>query len=769
MKLTRIIYQLAFWPLVIICFPCSVLITHGFTAAAGASQPKVLPGDRSGEGYRQALDLIRQGKTAEAMPLLEAAWRKHPDNTHLLADYLSALVWLGLYGKAIQLYTAQRAALEDIQYLSRNMAKAYYETGDYRQAQTLYGQAFTLDHSDAEALKGLVFASCKLTDYQKAIAAWLTAYQKKSLPPHTLTALKFYLIQHMGAPSLARQYARAAGIKDRKLLVALTGDLAAEHIKWEEYGSAQEILKQQLLDDPDNFRARADYIVALRQQHRMKEVVEQYRILEKAGRPVPYWVTESVADALFYLKQPEEAVRFYQLRLEQNPLVPFPPSMGLFYAYSDMREWDRAARVWDQIADLLNHYKLNYLEKNEALQARGWSFIDRDKLQEAQNYFEASLEQAGLNPGFRAGLGYTFYYRGWPRRALEQFQIARNVGPEDILARTGEVLALNDLNHKCAARNLAAELYRKYPYDLRVQDTYETLRVEDMPLAWGDARFIQEWPGVTEYRFRGGITGTVTPIFKVFTEVLHLYGREETNGQKFISFWDRWGFGFNWVVLPPFTLTQSVSWDYLKGGNFGSYTKIAWQVNDQFRAAASYNSFNLDIPLRALATGVVGKTARFDLKYTENELRDYGLIFISNWLSDGNYNPALLLGFDQNVINHPDWKLRIAPQFSYVRYSNQQVPYFSPNFEYSLTLNPSLQIVHYERYDKNVRSNIKAEIGLYKQSGFNFYPLAGITYEQKIQTSKTFELKWSVGYLLRVYDGNYTNAFETYFLLNKKF
>ena len=248
-----------------------------------------------------------------------------------------------------------------------------------------------------------------------------------------------------------------------------------------------------------------------------------------------------------------------------------------------------------------------------------------------------------------------------------------------------------------------------------------------------------------------------------------MHAQEKSGGRQYTFFWDRWGFGFNWIVVPPVTLTQSVSWDYLKGGNVGSFTRIAWQVNDHLRAAASYNSFNLDIPLRALATGVVGKTALFDLRYTENELRQYGLIFISNWLSDGNYNPALWLGFDQKVINHPDWKLRIGPQFSYVRYSKQQVPYFSPNFEYSLTLNPSLQIVHYKRYDKSVESNIKTEIGLYKESRYGFYPLTGITYEQRIQTSKTFELKWSVGYLLRVYDGNYTNALETYFLFNKKF
>ena len=41
-------------------------------------------------------------------------------------------------------------------------AKAFYETGNYRQAQPLYVQAFSFDNSDAEALKGVIFSSWKL-------------------------------------------------------------------------------------------------------------------------------------------------------------------------------------------------------------------------------------------------------------------------------------------------------------------------------------------------------------------------------------------------------------------------------------------------------------------------------------------------------------------------------------------------------------------------------------------------------------------------------
>ena len=761
--LTRLICRLVVLPMVLTCFSVVTLVNP-----ASSQTIKI---DNGEEGYRRALDLLKQDKTTEALPLLEAAWRTHADNSHILADYLSALVWLGQYNKAINLYAAHKNTVAGVNYLYRNMAKAFYETKDFRQAQTLYGQAFAFDQSDAEALKGLIFCAVKLQEYHDAVRAWLAAYQKKTIPPHTLAGLRVYLLQHVGAASLALRCAQEAGIADKDLLESLKGDVAAERIKWEENDAAIQILELQLLDNPENFRARCDYVVALRNKFRMQEILEQYEIIKKSGRPAPYWVTEVVADALLYLKRPREAVKFYQLRLEQNPEDPFTAYMGLYSSYTELREWDKADKTWNRIDDLLKHWKVNFVEKHEAFEARGWYYLYQDKLKEGQDYFDACLREAGLYSGFRTGLGQTYYFRGWSRQALEQFKISRNVAPDDVAARIGEATALNDLNYKYEARSLAAELYRKYPYDLHVQDLNENLQVEDMPRILGEARLIKEWAGATEYRFRSGVSASVNPVFKVFTDVLHMHSYENSSGQKFAFSWDRVGLGINWIVLPSLTLTQSASSDYLKGRDLGSFTKVDWQASERLKASASFDSFSLDIPLRARATGVKGKTAVLDLGYHESDLRDYGLLFTSNWLSDGNYNPSILLGFDQNVINNPDWKVRLGPQFYYGRYSKDQnvVPYFSPNFEYSIGLKPSLQITLYEMYDKKIRSNVYMEVALYKESGFNFFPTAGIMYEQEIRTSKTFWLKWTVGYYARVYDGVYTNVLETFLTLNKRF
>jgi biofilm PGA synthesis protein PgaA len=765
-EITKLFIRLMVWSVAINCLTCFAFV--GSAYSAGKSPRAEMPGT---EGYTRALDLIKQGKNSEALPLLETAWRDNPRNSHILADYLATLVWLRQYDKAIKIYAAHRNTVKGVPYLYRNMAKAYFERENYRQAQPLYLQAFSFDHSDAEALKGVIFASWKLRRYLTGFKAWLTAYQQQSVAPQTLEAMKIYMMRHLGASTLAWLYARQVGVKDKQLMASLQGDVAQERIKWEEYDVAIQILEQELRENPGNFRARCDYILALRDQKKMQEVLDQYQMIEKSGQPSPYWVTEAVADALLYSKRPKEAVKFYRRRLDQSSEAPFNPTMGLASTYTELRDWDNAEQSYGQVQALLKQQRLNADEAYDALVARGWFLIYQDKLQEAQEVFNTYVGRAGLGPGFRSGLGSAYYFRGWPRRALEQFRIVHYMDAKYVPAQLGLAASLNEIGYKYEARRLAAELYQKYPRDLHVIDLYENLRVEDLNTFWGDARFTREWPGVVEYRFRTGAIATITPLFNVFSNIMHMHSRENSSGQRYAYSWDRLGGGFNWRLLPSLTLTEAVSADYLKGRDLGSFTKVNWQANDHLRAAASFDSFSLELPLRARATGVKGKTANLDLSYHESDLREYGLGLTSNWMSDGNYNPSVILFMDQKVINNPNWKLRLGPEFYYGRYSKNanDVPYFSPNFEYSLSLKPTLQIIWHDMYDKKIRTNVYTHIGIYKEWGYGIYPTTGITLEQEIKLSKTFAMRATVGYNLRVYDGEYTNVLDGFFTLVKRF
>ena len=128
-------------------------------AGGSFAQNQNLKAQRAQEAYKQAVKMMKQGKSREAIPLLEGALRELPDNNHLKADYVSAMVWSGYYRRAIKYYESHSANLRKIKYLSRNIAKAYFELKDYKKALAFYEKAFAANRSDQEAFKGIIYTS----------------------------------------------------------------------------------------------------------------------------------------------------------------------------------------------------------------------------------------------------------------------------------------------------------------------------------------------------------------------------------------------------------------------------------------------------------------------------------------------------------------------------------------------------------------------------------------------------------------------------------
>jgi hypothetical protein len=104
--------------------------------------------------------------------------------------------------------------------------------------------------------------------------------------------------------------------------------------------------------------------------------------------------------------------------------------------------------------------------------------------------------------------------------------------------------------------------------------------------------------------------------------------------------------------------------------------------------------------------------------------------------SDTNRNYDFAAFFNQTVINHPDVKVRAGFQAGYSRYTEQNVDYFSPPFVYTMMFTPTIHWTHYHYYDRHYRTSFYPRVGLNKQIGYDFFPVAGLTLEQKLKWSK---------------------------------
>jgi hypothetical protein len=102
-----------------------------------------------------------------------------------------------------------------------------------------------------------------------------------------MAATKVFILENLGASDDALKIAREAKLKDKGLLESLEGDVAVARLRWDETDQALALLEAQLARQPENWRVRQDYIVALRQKDRMQESYNSMH-LSTVGQPAPY-------------------------------------------------------------------------------------------------------------------------------------------------------------------------------------------------------------------------------------------------------------------------------------------------------------------------------------------------------------------------------------------------------------------------------------------------------------------------------------------------
>jgi hypothetical protein len=221
--------------------------------------------------------------------------------------------------------------------------------------------------------------------------------------------------------------------------------------------------------------------------------------------------------------------------------------------------------------------------------------------------------------------------------------------------------------------------------------------------------------------------------------------------------------------VPQLTLRQAVGFDYLKGNEVGSYTKVQWRPTDPLKITGEFDSFSLSVPIRARARGVAAKEAALAVTYTESDLRDYGIASTLYLLDDNNQNPGVTAFFNQTVLNYPDVKVRAGFRANYYRYTRDNVDYFSPLFDYTFLFTPSIHWTLYQFYDRLYRTSLYLRGGVNKQIGFDFFPVAGCTLEQRLEWSKTFALTATVSYDQQLYNGVYSHVLGAYVGFKKYF
>ncbi len=685
--------------------------------------------------------------------------RIYPNN--LLSKVAWAYFKIGRIERATSLYTL---VLErNPGYLPATIGLAYCLSADGKGGRALE----ILDRLPLQEQKNIEVGFARAFVFERLAQFWNAVREYDRilvLVPKNKTArrLRLRALADLGATSLALETAHHDLPDQPDLQEDLLGDSAVDRLRWEEPRTAKEILRP-LLRDRKNLRARLDYVVALAENMEMEDAAAAYEDLLRDGISPPSWVLNNAAEAYLYLERPDKALELY------NKAITLEPSSvnsrrGKFYTLQELRRWREAEEVLDSF-DKEQPYTLKSGNaavpdrlKLEIAIDRGWFIAYGEDYREAEKFLADLRDKAPANTEIRNGLAHVHLWRGWPRKALREFNIIATLAPDYKGALTGKAAALNTLAYKEEARELSSNLLSAYPKDRHVQRLARELSIETFREVLTDFSFTRDEDGFEEIRTEM----TVSQLLSLYSTLYACFLWEQSSGNGLKQRFERTGLGLRHVFNSSWTLNQKFSVNYNDGKDFGSLTALRFTPDDAWSFDLSYDSFSTDVPLRARVFGISSDKIAAGIVYRRSEWRSHGLVLSQMNFSDGNRRQVALLNYQQGLFVRNDWKMRVSLDLGLTRNSLQDAPYFNPSHDLTLSITPMIEQTIRRIYGRAFVHRLFLSVGAYDQTGFGTRPIASLRYQQEYDFSDTQALLWGFSLSRNVYDGQSVGSYSLY-------
>ena len=509
-------------------------------------------------------------------------------------------------------------------------------------------------------------------------------------------------------------------------------------------------------------RLRLDRMVGLRDRVRMSEVVAEGDALRADG-DLPQYAEEAYADALLYLRRPEDARDAYRRVLAASP-KDVNARYGLFYTSVELEDFDTAYAaidglvddepIWRTYQDDPTRYDNGDRAYAEATAAQARFFANQ--LAKAWAQITRITDAAPANPTARHVLYEVANARGWPRRAEAEGEIAAGLAPDAV----GSKIALAEIaiaNHRFTeAQRMVGELLALYPEDQAVRRLARDL---DADLRW--VFEFEAKPGDSEGGGANATGKTLTLQTKLTTPPIDDNWRffalgDYANAHPPEGYVDRSraSAGVEWRI-PHFTATLYPSQNSGTVSKAGGGATMDWWVTDQIELAVAGELFSWDTPLRALLHGITADEISAKATYRWDESRSLSASFAYLPFTDDNQRLSGGLTYKELLVNQPGFDITgIAELSSSGNSRGAAAPYYNPSRD--LTFDGGVLIEHtlWRRYDDSLVQALTINGGLYSEQGFHDDWIATINYEHRWRLDPLTAFHYGVMLTRRVYDGS---------------
>jgi biofilm PGA synthesis protein PgaA len=795
-------------------FPCSgcmlrlrfyvsffTLLLVGAIYAGGSEAPRAR--------REAAVVQARNGDAKNGLAALQELLLQYPDDPRLLADTTIVANWAGNDQLVLDLFARPLTPKDDSGVVeaaarsARNLdrfeqsvelfrraekldpsrwqpqlgeAMALTELGEFVSAQKLM-QPLLLDHkSEKDVILGEAYLASRQTDFIGSIA--MDQYYLEQSPSNTQVRSDLTL-----ALSRAGSQTYAADIysKDVTPLVpqteqVLSGAAGGEQVGWGEVYAPTRALERadselaleklnrvvtaSVPGDGTWKLAQYDRILAFYDLRQMRDVIQLYEQLRRAGLDVRTYALSSVAGAYLALHQPKRAEELYRELLKQEPEDgtawsglayaqmesghPYKALATIDYAYNAAAPWLKAPGL---SAPKANHMRVSL--ESQAADMRGEANLLADEM----NRFNRLVTEAPGNENLRWGLASSYLARGWVQRALDETRIADSFGDPDELpslttAEIREAAGLRDqvdvMIPALRIHLFDSSVFQQFLRDESIERGWQA--VADTTLGWGNGLEVGSSDQHSEAHL---YTPLLDNRWRIYSHELSDSGdfgtasAERTRAAVGVHYdYDR---REAWAEFGHDSGTNLVA------GNIGAKVSLG----DFWTLQAVVDSDSFDVPVRALTGNVHGRSIDGSVEWRRSELQSANAGLQRVLFSDGNQRAAISAAWDQRVWTTPRWEASIsADESSSSNSLDENRPYFNPKNDFSLGPGGKIDWITWQRYDRRFDQELEVHAAPYWQANYGTGSAVSVRYGQRWKLRSGLEWRCGVAWNSQPYDGS---------------
>ncbi|WP_266157318.1 poly-beta-1,6 N-acetyl-D-glucosamine export porin PgaA [Dyella silvatica] len=596
--------------------------------------------------------------------------------------------------------------------------------------------------------------------------------------------LQVRLLSELGAAAQAMQLARQLDPPlPAQEMADLEADLATHQTRWAsampadsrhpyiEADHAVDTMDDTLARYGEHFpevaaRARVDRLVSYDRASRSAAAVSEYQSMLQAGKPLPWYADEPVADALLQQRQPEQAMALYEDSIKHEP-GPYPddqvdPHIGLMYAHVEAGHYRQAVASIDQTAaaepawrpihgstvPVINPHKIDADISAALIRKDAWLYRD------AWQRIDAMLAQAPMNSMLWREMADVERARGWPRRSERSAITAAGIDPDDARVRLSAIEDWRELNDFSRVEPSLQDVEAVIPRDKHVLLTRDAW---DRQRGWqfdfehdrgqGGAPNFGDYDHETQAKLQ-------SPLLDDHWRIYGLTRLAGASLQEGHTERDRLGLGVIGYARGLEAYVQVLPGLGSRTSRTAVEAGVKWFPSDYLTFNADWSSSgDQDVPLRANYYGITAHSLDVQVQWRASELTSAKLSASRDLFSDNNQRNGWQAEVIQRLHTSPYLSLDGGVQVGSSRNSRSDVPYFSPQQARWGLLTGRLENMLSQRYERTWQQRIDIAAGVYQERHFGSSWMFSTRYGQTFTPRGGLAFGWGLSWGSQPYDG----------------